>query len=192
MTNSDQKTPAEARAGRIASDRQVTLIQPGSGREVNASSNIAARLAAGYEPVMYARLALALRLLLGLGGAVRFVNGPLGICVQLAAGDAEVIRIWHPRYNVDGLSTWRVVHHFTEAKVTQVDVHGDATPEQLVAAVAGLLLDDHDAKRGTRERETVWCEAHGGMTTNPHFERPDCVHPHLTDTRTRARLNAEQ
>src|SRR4051812_47950881 len=39
-------------------------------------------------------------------------------------------------------------------------------------------------------RETVWCEAHGGLA-NPHFDGPDCVHPHYTDSAIRARLNAE-
>lgn len=38
------------------------------------------------------------------------------------------------------------------------------------------------------ERETVWCEAHGG-TENPHFQQDDCLYPHFTDQRTRARLN---
>ncbi len=37
-------------------------------------------------------------------------------------------------------------------------------------------------------RETVWCEAHGGLA-NPHFERSDCRYPHFTDEVTRARLN---
>lgn len=40
-----------------------------------------------------------------------------------------------------------------------------------------------------RERETVWCEAHGGFD-DPHFERGDCRYPHFTDQATRARLNA--
>lgn len=38
-------------------------------------------------------------------------------------------------------------------------------------------------------RETVWCEAHGGLSS-PHFDGPDCVHPCYTDTATRDRLNA--
>lgn len=38
-------------------------------------------------------------------------------------------------------------------------------------------------------RETVWCEAHGGLA-NPHFERDDCAYPHFTDEQTRERLNA--
>lgn len=38
-----------------------------------------------------------------------------------------------------------------------------------------------------RGRETVWCEAHG---QRPHMERADCVHPHYTDERTRARVLA--
>jgi hypothetical protein len=38
-----------------------------------------------------------------------------------------------------------------------------------------------------RQLEVVWCEAHGDA---PHFERPDCRHPHLTDARTRADMNA--
>lgn len=37
-------------------------------------------------------------------------------------------------------------------------------------------------------RETVWCEAHGGLA-NPHFDRSDCVDPHYTDQQTRERLN---
>jgi hypothetical protein len=43
-----------------------------------------------------------------------------------------------------------------------------------------------------REAETVWCEANteGHAGGEPHFERPDCVHPHLTDARTRADMNA--
>lgn len=36
-------------------------------------------------------------------------------------------------------------------------------------------------------REAVWCEAHG---QHPHMERPDCVYPHYTDERTRARVLA--
>jgi hypothetical protein len=39
-------------------------------------------------------------------------------------------------------------------------------------------------------RETVWCEAHGGLE-DPHFEEPGCVHPHFTDPWTRERVNAE-
>lgn len=32
------------------------------------------------------------------------------------------------------------------------------------------------------ERETVWCEAHGGLA-NPHVERSDCRYPHFTGQR---------
>lgn len=71
----------------------------------------------------------------------------------------------------------------------------DVEPSQLFVDV---LVEDIAAsivERATaitteqpKDRETVWCEAHGPAA---HFERTDCVHPRLTDQATRARLNAE-
>lgn len=43
-----------------------------------------------------------------------------------------------------------------------------------------------DTYRELGTREAVRCEAHGDG--KPHFERRDCVHPHLTDEATRERL----
>lgn len=60
-----------------------------------------------------------------------------------------------------------------------------------VAGAPGTSLGEMRESFRT-ERETVWCEnaAHGTPGV-AHFDAPDCVHPHFTDARTCARLNAE-
>lgn len=53
-----------------------------------------------------------------------------------------------------------------------------------------VIMDDKPIKAVVRERETVWCEKHGGYDF-PHFQTSTCLHPHFTDQATRARMNAE-
>jgi hypothetical protein len=79
--------------------------------------------------------------------------------------------------------------------------HGEALdmdaydPRTIAARIAKLTVSELLQVKAkldelaARERETVWCEAHGGGA-NPHFKRDDCVYPHLTDQWTRARMNA--
>jgi hypothetical protein len=51
--------------------------------------------------------------------------------------------------------------------------------------------DKDQGKMTGEQRETVWCEAHGGLS-NPHFERDDCRYPHFTDRATRDRMTVAQ
>lgn len=84
------------------------------------------------------------------------------------------------------------------------DLDGPAVEALAIADAAGSVTITHPAgllamiqeygaatgraalRRTGREAETVWCETHDG----PHFEDGDCRHPHFTDTRTRAGMNA--
>lgn len=62
-------------------------------------------------------------------------------------------------------------------------------PHRIVGSFRGHCPGTKPKPELAGERETVWCEAHGGLT-NPHFEVDNCVCPHHTDQQTRARMNA--
>jgi hypothetical protein len=71
----------------------------------------------------------------------------------------------------------------------------DASGTVRITSPASLLalVQDYGAAAGRaaayrlgRVVEAVWCEKHDGA----HFEGADCLHPHFTDERTRAQLNA--
>jgi hypothetical protein len=148
----DFQTPDEVRRVRAVTqhhDGMVEMRVPASDRVVFvAPHNISTRLGAGYVPVTYARVELAMRLLFG-SGAVRLVNNELGIALRVTAGHGARLTVWHPRYNVTGTDGWVIVRH-GKSSDDQVVARPEATPVELVAEIAGLLLDaaenaDNDA-----------------------------------------------
>lgn len=146
----DFQTPDEVRRVRAVTEHHDGMVEmhvPASDRTLFvAPHNVGTRLGAGYVPVAYARVELAMRLLFG-AGAVRLVSNELGIALRVTAGHGARLTVWHPRYNVTGTDGWVIVRH-GRGSDDQVVVRPEAMPVELVAEIAGLLLDAHDAAEG--------------------------------------------
>ena len=145
MTDLDAKTATEQAAERHAThDGPVRMVHPETGRIVDVPRpRVAERLAAFYTPYAYARLARALRLMIGAGG-VRFVlDSSLGLSMHVRTGGHHTFDVWHPRHNpLSVRDEWVIVHRRPNGSDEQVHVPIPASPAALVGEIARLLLDD--------------------------------------------------
>lgn len=120
--------------------------------------------------------------------------------------DGDIVLVYGMRVRLDGAGNESKAHPQHEHSPT---LYWDGVIENLAEVLADGYVPKSFVRDGglwtiqgnglahwTVERksaviETVWCEAHGGLS-NPHFERDDCQHPHFTDQATRDRMNAER